>query len=110
MLVGEAFKDAFNDELIDGISLHLSRAWPDFDGDRFERLAKDVLGDPRAQGSCGSDRQSAARHPAPERDHEPQGLHAIRPISTRRYYGGRHRVEVVANGSTLAGGDFELEM
>ena len=36
--------------------------------------------------------------------------HAIRPISTRRYYGGRHRVEVMANGSTLAGGDFELEM
>jgi 3-methyladenine DNA glycosylase AlkC len=42
--------------------------------------------------------------------HEALRRHSIRPISTRRYYGGRHRVEVVANGSTLAGGDFELEM
>ena len=42
--------------------------------------------------------------------HEAVRKHAIRPISTRRYYRGRHRVAVVANGSTLAGGDFELEM
>ena len=41
----EAFKDAFNDELIENISLHLSRAWADFDADGFERLAKDGLGD-----------------------------------------------------------------
>ena len=43
--VAEAFKDAFNSELIEGTSLHLSRAWPDFDADRFERLAKDGLRD-----------------------------------------------------------------
>ncbi len=42
---GKAFKDAFNDELIDSISLHLSRAWADFDTDHFERLAKDGLGE-----------------------------------------------------------------
>lgn len=44
------------------------------------------------------------------REHEALRKHSIRSISTRRYYAGRHRVEVVANGSTLAGADFELEM
>ena len=41
--MADAFKDAFNSELIEGTALHLSRAWPDFDVDRFERLAKDGL-------------------------------------------------------------------
>jgi 3-methyladenine DNA glycosylase AlkC len=36
--------------------------------------------------------------------------HAIRPITTRTYYGGTHRVEVQVNGQVLGGGDFELEM
>lgn len=36
--------------------------------------------------------------------------HAIRPITTRTYYGGMHRVEVQVNGQVLGGGDFELEM
>ena len=44
------------------------------------------------------------------REHEALRKHSIRLISTRRYYGGRNRVELVANGSTLAGADFELEM
>jgi hypothetical protein len=43
-------------------------------------------------------------------EHDALRKNAIRAISTRRYYGGSHRVEVVANGMTLAGGDFELEM
>jgi hypothetical protein len=34
--------------------------------------------------------------------------HAIRAISTRRYYGGRHAVEVMVNGQSLAEGAFEL--
>ncbi len=47
---------------------------------------------------------------APGGEHEAVRAHKIRPISTRRYYPGRHRVELVANGRTLASGEFELEM
>lgn len=36
--------------------------------------------------------------------------HAIRPITTRRYYPGLHRVEIVANGKSLGIADFELRM
>ena len=36
--------------------------------------------------------------------------HAIRPISTRVYYPGTHRVEIIANGRSLAIKNFELEM
>ena len=35
---------------------------------------------------------------------------AIRPISTRRYYPGAHRLEIQVNGIVLAGADFELVM
>ncbi len=34
--------------------------------------------------------------------------HPIRPITTRRYYDGLHRVEIVANCSVLGGADFRL--
>ncbi len=34
--------------------------------------------------------------------------HAIRPITTRVYYDGTHRLEIVANGTVLGGADFEL--
>lgn len=34
--------------------------------------------------------------------------HRIRPISTRRYYPGAHRCEVLLNGESLAIEDFEL--
>lgn len=34
--------------------------------------------------------------------------HAIRAITTRRYYPGRHRVEVLVNGQSVAVEDFEL--
>lgn len=34
--------------------------------------------------------------------------HPFRPITTRRFYPGRHRVEIQVNGQTLAGADFEL--
>ena len=34
--------------------------------------------------------------------------HSIRPISTRKYYAGRHRLEIQVNGQILAGCDFEL--
>ena len=47
---------------------------------------------------------------AADSEHDALRKHAIRAISTRRYYGGSHRVEVVANRMTLAGGEFELEM
>ncbi|HWH31353.1 MAG TPA: hypothetical protein VNU01_01635 [Egibacteraceae bacterium] len=35
--------------------------------------------------------------------------HAIRPITTRRYYPGEHRVEVQVNGAVLGGGTFILD-
>ena len=35
---------------------------------------------------------------------------AIRPISTRRYYAGRQRLEIQVNGVCLGGADFELVM
>ena len=35
---------------------------------------------------------------------------AIRPISTRRYYAGRQRLEIQVNGRILGGADFELLM
>ncbi len=34
--------------------------------------------------------------------------HAMRPITTRRFNSGTHRVEILANGAVLAGLDFEL--
>ncbi|MCR4377322.1 MAG: DNA alkylation repair protein [Rhodospirillales bacterium] len=36
--------------------------------------------------------------------------HAMRPITTRVYYPGTHRLEILANGKSLAGADFELLM
>lgn len=36
--------------------------------------------------------------------------HPIRPITTRRYYPGAHRVEVLVNGLVLGGGNFVLAM
>jgi hypothetical protein len=36
--------------------------------------------------------------------------HAFKPITTRRYYPGLHRLEIQVNGQTLAGADFELLM
>ena len=34
--------------------------------------------------------------------------HSFKPITTRRYYSGPHRVEIQVNGQTVAGADFEL--
>ncbi|KQS99225.1 MULTISPECIES: DNA alkylation repair protein [unclassified Rhizobium] len=36
--------------------------------------------------------------------------HAMRAITTRQYYPGAHRVEILVNGAVLAGGDFTLTM
>ncbi|WEZ82858.1 DNA alkylation repair protein [Rhizobium sp. 32-5/1] len=36
--------------------------------------------------------------------------HAMRAITTRQYYPGAHRIEILVNGAVLAGGDFELVM
>jgi 3-methyladenine DNA glycosylase AlkC len=36
--------------------------------------------------------------------------HGIKPITTRKYYSGMHRVEVQVNGQVLGGGYFELKM
>ncbi|MEZ6014390.1 MAG: DNA alkylation repair protein [Planctomycetota bacterium] len=36
--------------------------------------------------------------------------HAVRPISTRKYYPGRHRVALQANGKVVCEAEFELEM
>ncbi|MGQ0801422.1 MAG: hypothetical protein ACT4NL_15095 [Pseudomarimonas sp.] len=37
-----------------------------------------------------------------------QRNHGVRPITTRRYYPGRHRVEIQANGRVIAAGSFDL--
>lgn len=42
--------------------------------------------------------------------HEAIRKHAIKPITTRRYYPGTHRVEIVINGENFGGADFELAM
>ena len=34
--------------------------------------------------------------------------HVIKPITTRRYYPGLHRVEAIINGKCVASADFEL--
>jgi 3-methyladenine DNA glycosylase AlkC len=34
--------------------------------------------------------------------------HSMRPVTTRRYHPGRHRVELLVNGRTLAQGEFDL--
>ncbi len=36
--------------------------------------------------------------------------HSIKPITTRRYYSGAHRVELQVNGQTLGGADFSLSV
>jgi len=36
--------------------------------------------------------------------------HVIKPITTRRYYPGLHRVEAIINGKSVASADFELLM
>ncbi len=36
--------------------------------------------------------------------------HAIRPITTRVYYPGKHRIEVLINGRVSGGGEFNLKM
>ena len=51
-----------------------------------------------------------------ERDVEPEAAtdivkrHAIKPITTRKYYAGRHQVSVIINGIESRPVDFELEM
>ncbi len=46
----------------------------------------------------------------PGETRELQKRHAVRPISTRRYYSGRHQIEVQVTGKVLAGGEFRLEV
>ncbi|WP_282606900.1 DNA alkylation repair protein [Pelagibius sp. Alg239-R121] len=36
--------------------------------------------------------------------------HAIRPITTRRYYAGQHRLEIMVNGTSVAMADFILSI
>jgi 3-methyladenine DNA glycosylase AlkC len=36
--------------------------------------------------------------------------HAMRAITTRQYYSGGHRLEILVNGAVVAGGDFQLVM
>lgn len=36
--------------------------------------------------------------------------HALKPITTRRYYAGEHRVEILVNGQSLADGTFKLQV
>ncbi len=45
---------------------------------------------------------------APGERRELTRQHAVRPITTRRYYAGIHRIEIQANGRIIAAGHFEL--
>jgi len=36
--------------------------------------------------------------------------HGIKPITTRKYYRGKHRVEILVNGTIVCGHDFELQL
>lgn len=42
--------------------------------------------------------------------HKAEKIHRIRPITTRVYYAGTHRVEIKVNGKSLGVADFELVM
>ncbi|WP_419903757.1 DNA alkylation repair protein [Kiloniella sp.] len=42
--------------------------------------------------------------------HKAKKRHAIKPITTRKYYPGSHKIELVANGKSLGIRDFELIM
>ncbi|MBK8986644.1 MAG: DNA alkylation repair protein [Chloroflexi bacterium] len=44
----------------------------------------------------------------PHADLTVQKRHAIKPITTRRYYPGRHRLEIQVNGQIIGGDSFEL--
>lgn len=43
-------------------------------------------------------------------DHTVQRRHAMRPITTRRYYPGEHRIVILINGAETATGSFLLSM
>lgn len=43
-------------------------------------------------------------------DHVVQRRHAMRPITTRRYYPGQHRIVILINGAETASGNFVLSM
>lgn len=43
-------------------------------------------------------------------DHALQRRHAMRPITTRRYYPGEHRIVILINGTETASGNFVLSM
>lgn len=46
---------------------------------------------------------------APKQQVQWQKSHAIKPITTRKYYNGAHRISVVINGKTVASHDFTLQ-
>jgi len=39
-----------------------------------------------------------------------QKRHPMKPITTRKYYGGGHRVEILVNGEIVCGADFNLKL
>ena len=46
----------------------------------------------------------------PKQELRIESRHAIRPITTRVYYPGKHRIEVLINGRVSGGGEFNLKM
>ena len=47
---------------------------------------------------------------APKQELRLERRHAMRPITTRVYYPGKHRIEALINGRISGGGDFDLVM
>lgn len=52
----------------------------------------------------------STRRLPPGEEIEMRRVHWIRPITTRRYYPGTHRVEIQVNGRVLGGGEFALQV
>jgi hypothetical protein len=47
---------------------------------------------------------------APGHSHTIERRHAMRPITTRRYYPGQHRITILVNGAESASESFILKM
>ena len=47
---------------------------------------------------------------APKEKRTLERRHALKPITTRVYYPGRHRVEITVNGQVMAGAEFDLRL
>lgn len=127
--MAEPFKELLNADVVRAAAAQLARHAPGFDEQGFARHA--------AKGLEGLELKARAMHiasalqatlpprfadaaalieaalaPVDPGDAMPQraGLDAVRPITTRRYCAGRHRVVVQVNGHEVAEAWFDLAL